>query len=1078
MYKNIKRKIRKLLHNVAITEHSEELITLRKHLENIEIYMRSQMNVKRLPLFLLLGAQKCGKTSLITTTNLTILKSFPATMDHGLKEPESSHENIIEHDTIYDDPIDHDHCHQFHLTKEAVYLDLSGKYATSEIKKNDTTWQKSLTLLAQHSNALPIAGVICVIDIFQFLNQDKQKRKLHLHLLKQRIFEIKKLRKQPLPFYIILSKADLIAGFKECFDQLSAVEKEKAFGIDFKDYLNEIKHEQSLSTWFYQQFNKLLEKTNQHLVTFLHHEHNLVKRQLIFEYVIQLDNIKDYLKQIVLVLADKTFYCNVSMPLGIYFTSALQQGEPLDRIGKSYDKLLHGGQKNLIKFQPVKHQPFFIKDLFTTQIPESIHYTFEKSDSKPWKISIGFAVITTGFISLLIYVIHQFNMDVNKISNAQLALIHSHLSKQQSNQIALDQDLQIANAFLADASSFWLINGEHTQKEIKKSLAIKTNNESNLKKFSSINNAYLELSTLLEENLVNPNNSPDIVYNTLKAYLMLENPEKFNDDFFISLNKKILIDRGAKPQEIQILTDKLHQFLKQKKTKITINHNLVNSARKTLTTLPKEYLAYIILLSNEYKNLVDTLIIKNDLVSASNNPDITIPKFFTAQGFAEFLTAYQPACEEAVHGNWILGQMNLENNDTDNIPIKLVDLYLNNYAIWWQKPLRTFQALKYNSLSEIATLLTRLSAPSSTLKLMLDQIAINTSASTLLPEKYQTSLKNYAQISNSLHSHLTQFDALNKFTLSQYNQFIEKLMEFSNYIHTLNTNQEATFNSVAMIFNAQTPDDPYYKLYTYIQTVPAPLNQLLNTLAELSFELSLKDTREFINLQWQRNIMPQYNAWINNNYPVFKNVFSDISLKNFTVFFGPEGLINQFFTLYILPFIDASQSQWQWKSKYGLNLHLSDSATQTFMRAKIISSMFFPNGEHNLNIHFSLQQQALMPIVKKIQVHLNGQTMDDEQGSRNINTFVWPGNSDEYNAQLEFIMINGQHLVTTALGPWAWFKLLDKAQIKPMEDPKQFQLNFNIDGTEAKILLLADNPINPFISNVLEGFRCPDSLLG
>lgn len=538
--------IKKLLQNIVFEDDVEELITLRRDLENATSYIHAEIKEKSLPLFLVMGAQKCGKTSLLTMTHLTIRKSFPVNNTQQFDKQPISAENILEHDSDYDDQ-EQDHHHQFHITNNAVYLDLSGKYATSEIKKNDTLWHKALTILWQHRATLPIAGLVLVIDISQLLNQNKQQRNVHLHLLKQRIFEINKLIKEPIPVYIVLSKADLLAGFKECFSHVSSTEREKSFGIDFRNYLSLGSPDQTLSSWFYNQFDTLLEKTNQHLITFLHHEHNLHKRQLIFEYVIQLENIKDHLKQIVLVLAEKTMYCNASIPLGMYFTSALQQGMPVDRLIQSYDKLLKGSKKQVKKFYSIKQQSFFVKDLFSTQISSSINKTFTKPIVNRWKIWLSFGAVTTTFISALFYILYQFNSDIDKLMSAQMSLIHSYFSKEHANQAEANQHVKTANNLVEEAAIFWLIKSNHHY-HVKKEAVVKIQKP---KQNKIVNNTSVELTKSLETSLANENNPPDMVYNTLKAYLMLENPDKFNNDFFLALNKKILLDKGTDPQEFQ-----------------------------------------------------------------------------------------------------------------------------------------------------------------------------------------------------------------------------------------------------------------------------------------------------------------------------------------------------------------------------------------------------------------------------------------------------------------------------------------------------------------------------------------------
>jgi type VI secretion system protein ImpL len=61
-------------------------------------------------------------------------------------------------------------------------------------------------------------------------------------------------------------------------------------------------------------------------------------------------------------------------------------------------------------------------------------------------------------------------------------------------------------------------------------------------------------------------------------------------------------------------------------------------------------------------------------------------------------------------------------------------------------------------------------------------------------------------------------------------------------------------------------------------------------------------------------------------------------------------------------------------------------------------------------------------------------------------------------------------------GFWAWLHLLDQSQLQTTSDPKTFQITFILDGNQAVYQLIADNPVNPYQSQLLASFRCPDSL--
>jgi type VI secretion system protein ImpL len=61
-------------------------------------------------------------------------------------------------------------------------------------------------------------------------------------------------------------------------------------------------------------------------------------------------------------------------------------------------------------------------------------------------------------------------------------------------------------------------------------------------------------------------------------------------------------------------------------------------------------------------------------------------------------------------------------------------------------------------------------------------------------------------------------------------------------------------------------------------------------------------------------------------------------------------------------------------------------------------------------------------------------------------------------------------------GPWAWFRLLDEAQVTQSSLTDRFNVTFEVGGRSATFELRANSVNNPFSLTSLEQFRCPGSL--
>jgi type VI secretion system protein ImpL len=61
-------------------------------------------------------------------------------------------------------------------------------------------------------------------------------------------------------------------------------------------------------------------------------------------------------------------------------------------------------------------------------------------------------------------------------------------------------------------------------------------------------------------------------------------------------------------------------------------------------------------------------------------------------------------------------------------------------------------------------------------------------------------------------------------------------------------------------------------------------------------------------------------------------------------------------------------------------------------------------------------------------------------------------------------------------GPWALFRMLDRAQVQATSQPERLLATFNIDGRKAQFEVRSTSVQNPYRLPELEQFRCPGKL--
>jgi len=115
----------------------------------------------------------------------------------------------------------------------------------------------------------------------------------------------------------------------------------------------------------------------------------------------------------------------------------------------------------------------------------------------------------------------------------------------------------------------------------------------------------------------------------------------------------------------------------------------------------------------------------------------------------------------------------------------------------------------------------------------------------------------------------------------------------------------------------------------------------------------------------------------------------------------------------------------------------------------------------------------MSPLARTFSANIDGQTITYEQGQKKTDHLNWPGPKPN-NASLTFTNTRGQEINSTINNdPWAWFRLIDKANLSSTTGPQNYSLIMDLNGNSIKYELTAEQVINPFIPEIINKFHCP-----
>ncbi len=169
------------------------------------------------------------------------------------------------------------------FTENAVLIDTAGRYTTQDLECGRGSCRVAcLPRSAAQDPATPaLNGVIVAIALSEIAEAPSKERTAHAREIRARIKELESRLGVRMPVYALFTKADLIAGFTEFFDDLDREHRNQVWGVTFP--LD--KAERGAVERFPAEFRLLVDRLNQRLFRRLQEESNVDSRALIAAFL-------------------------------------------------------------------------------------------------------------------------------------------------------------------------------------------------------------------------------------------------------------------------------------------------------------------------------------------------------------------------------------------------------------------------------------------------------------------------------------------------------------------------------------------------------------------------------------------------------------------------------------------------------------------------------------------------------------------------------------------------------------------------------------------------------------------------
>ncbi len=1006
------------------------------------------------------------------------------------------------------------HCDWWFANK-AVLIDTAGRYTTqdSQEKVDSKAWHGFLGLLKKYRTQRPINGAIVTISLASVMSQTRTERSLHARAIKSRLQELKNQLGMQFPIYVLLTKMDLVAGFNEFFADLSKEEREELFGFMFP---REVDDERGVISLFNKEFHGMLERLDARMLRILETEDDLDKRALIFEFPKQLRVLQANLDEFLAEIFAQNSFEEPALIRGVFMLSSVQEGLPVDKLMNESTNGLGLNRLALAKSQTGSHSYFvknlFDKVIFKEQLLGTVNRHYQKQSG--WMrrgVYIGCTTLLLGASSLW-FMSYKWNSRLIVDTNEQASHIDAMIGAQ-----SLDFEADIVSAVETLDRLMTLPLGKQSN----------YGDADSVKRFGlyqgdkvsqAASNAYSDALTqyyapLLLDSLVSEMESNqqhrEYLYETLKTYLMLFNPDKYQQDEVLAWFN-FYFERQY-PGELNAdlrrrLLQHTQYLLGNDGQGFTYNTAAVTSAREVLTQMSLPERAYQRMKIQFSKSHVPSFRLTDVLgpkgleqfERASGKPlSQGISGFYTYNGFHSiFQIQINRTVKSLMEENWVYGDdLKAHEIDQDSAIQGVQSRYYQDYVNEWKTLIEDIQLKQAPSLelaTEQARVLSGVERPIESLlraiqkevalskvSLSENQKAASEVAGKVAKVKFSNTADrldmylpeengfNVALPGKEVESHFSEILRLGEQDFDDIQQAMVNLRSYLSDLSSSGNNQKIAYKS---ILDGTVTQDVAASFARAKELLPRPFNQWLGELSQESVKFAESGSKDHLNQLWVTQVVRPYQRTIAGRYPFEPNASREVRLKDFKRFFGYGGTLDAFFQEYLEPFVDTSKSRWRLEKEIGVR----PETLMVFQRAQRIRQSFFES-DNSLRVEFGMKPVYLDQHITRFVLELGGQDLVYKHGPARAKSLSWPAGQDQ--TRIVFTPPESKREIAhTYEGEWGIFKLLDQSLKARPESRKDNIVMIDLKGNKVQLELIPSSAINPFWSNEMERFRCPRTL--
>jgi len=1094
---------------------SEEVKLLQKRLsEAIEVLRNARLGGKgerkqlyQIPWYLIIGPPGSGKTTALVNSGL----NFPLAERFGVESLKGVGGTR--------------HC-DWWFTDQAVLIDTAGRYTTqdSDRDRDAKAWSGFLSLLKRYRKRQPINGALVAISVADLVSTSEKERREHAQAVRNRLQELQTELGIRFPVYVMFTKCDLLAGFNEFFDDMGRAEREQVWGVTFElAQSNKGVETDALR----QEFDALTERLSGQLVDKLRQERSEDRRRALYRFPQQFASIRPLLEDFAAVAFAPSRYEQPVQVRGMYFTSATQEGTPIDRVMGAISRSF-GLQASAAPAAAGRGRSYFLTRLLHDVVfSEAALAGIDVKGEQRRKLLKWAAIGATASVVVLSIVLwamsYSYNRNLVESLDQETAEVRVRLEDFNEAPPDLDEMSRLLSQVRALTTGyderdvdppvragFGLYQGEKLGRMTREAYV-------RLLHKMLLPQLIYRIEDRLHQNL----DAQEFLYETLKIYLMLERPERFDAE---QVNSWYQFDLERFPpkmfddQRYLALFDHTEALFESLDVPIpySLDETLIADVRSVLRAVP---LAQRILerleIEADYARQIKPFRI-NEAAGAQAGVvferasgqalDAPLNGLYTWAGYHQLLKPeLRNIALRLLKETWVIGDEQRSTMDSARELTALMGevraLYFDTFSEKWRTLLEDLQIAAFSGTEHAVQILRVASGTQSPIRRLMGAVAQETMLgrsteagkvgeavaeagksgarrrlSRLLPrelrgqaDSVEVEGRSPEDVVEARFEPLARLagdgDPASDWPIDRSLSLVRRLaVTFEDSVRTSSSGLGSTA-------------DLTRNLRENALMLPDPVSRWMQSLAGQVARLSTEDRGSELQRAWASRVLPVCREVTGQRFPFVSSAAVDLSIQEFGRVFGHDGLIDAFFKQRLEARVDTSRRPWRWKGSDPIAARFNPGSLRLFEKARDIRDAFFPEGGQQMVLQLDFRIVEMDESIDRLTLNIGDQTIRYFHGPIRTTTIRWPDQSQRAEVRLQFDppAERGRSSFMQD-GPWALLRFLDHFVQSPTDSPESIIAEMELGGRSARYRITSHTLVNPLTSELLQTFSCPSRL--